>query len=318
MTTEQDLVRMKQNGLLTSEEFLKAFNQLKTAERRSSQEQNSERMKKRILFSVALLGIFSVLVGLSLIISSNWKIIPSFVKVGGGLICLFASLTATFYFQKRQKSFWMEAFLFVSFLLIGGNLGLIQKTYNLELSWQEGSFAWWALSLPLIFFTKYKLLPLCSVGLLVFALWDIIWNMNYMLVAGLMFMVMLLTHFFSGSLAKFIRDLALIAAIICLYVGDMIASSGAGIIGIITTTLFLLLFAGTPKTEEGTVRYYNYLFLLVAWRIFLLFWNAYYNLTNIGILLVVFGVILLVGVGLYTYYFNKIQNFIRRFIKRSE
>ena len=88
-------------------------------------------------------------------------------------------------------------------------------------------------------------------------------------------------------------------------------------VGVITTTLFLILAFNTPKTEDGAVKYYNYLFLLVAWRIFLLFWNAYYNLTSIGILLIVFGSILLTGAGLYTYYFKQIQDIIRGFIKHE-
>ena len=315
MTTEQDLIRMKKKGVLTNDEYLKALNKLRAQERKNSFCCDPELIRKRIIFSIALLGIFSVLAGLGLIIAANWAIIPPIVKVGGGLACLATSLVITSYFQKNDKPLWMEAFLFISFLLVGGNIALVQQSYHLSLSWQEGSMAWWLLSLPLVFFTKYKLIPLCSVGLLGFSIWDIIWDMNYMLVAGLMFVLMMLTHFFNGSLAKLIRDIAFIAAIFCLYVGDISVDSGA--VGIITTTLFLAFALSTPKTEDGAVKYYNCIFLLVAWRIFLLFWNAYYNLTSIGILLIVFGTILLIGAGLYTYYFKQIQEFIRGFIKHE-
>ena len=277
----------------------------------------SEAIRRRIIFSIALLGIFSIIAGLGLIIAANWAVIPAILKVGGGLAFLATSLVITAHFQKIEKLLWAEAFLFVSFLLVGGNIALVQQRYQLSLSWQEGSMAWWALSLPLIFFTKYKLIPLCSVGLLGFSVWDIIWDMNYMLVVGLLFVLMMLTHFFNGTKAKFLRDLAFIAAIFFLYVGDISANTGAGIAGVITTTLFLIFALNTPKTEDGTVKYYNYLFLLVAWRIFLLFWSAYYNLTSIGILLIVFGTILLTGAGLYTYYFKQIQEFIRGFIKHE-
>ena len=317
MTTEQDLIRMKQKGVLTNDEYLKVLDKLRAQKRKNSFFGDPELTRKRIIFSIALLGIFSVLAGLGLIIAANWAIIPAIVKVGGGLACLVTSLVITSYFKKNNKPLWMEAFLFISFLLVGGNIALVQQSYHLSLSWQEGSMAWWALSFPLVFFTKYKLIPLCSVGLLCFSIWDIIWDMNYMLVAGLMFVLMMLTHFFNGSLAKLIRDIAFFAAIFCLYVGDIIANSGAGVVGVITTTLFLIFALNTPKTEDGAVKYYNYIFLLVAWRIFLLFWNAYYNLTSIGILLIVFGTILLTGAGLYTYYFKQIQEFIRRLIKHE-
>lgn len=317
MTTEHDLIQMKQKGALTDDEFLKALTQLQIKERKSSFWSDPEKARKKILFSIALLGIFSVLAGLGLIIAANWASIPAILKVGGGLSCLATSLVITSFFKNNSKPLWMEAFLFISFLLIGGNIALIQQSYHLSLSWQEGSLAWWILSLPLVFFTKYRLIPLCSVALLGFSIWDIIWNMNYMLVAGLMFVLMMLTHFFKGSFAKLLRDITFIAAIFCLYAGDIIANSGAGMVGVITTTLFLIFAVNTPKTEDGTVKYYNYIFLLVAWRIFLLFWNAYYNLTNIGILLIVFGIILLAGAGLYTYYFKQIQDFIRGFIKHE-
>ena len=289
----------------------------RTVKKVQSIQSGAEAVKHKIVFSIALLGIFSIIAGLGLIIAANWAAIPAVLKVGGGLAFLAASLATTSYFQKNEKPLWAEAFLFVSFLLVGGNIALVQQSYHLSLSWQEGSMAWWALSLPLVFFTKYKLIPLCSVGLLGFSIWDIIWDMNYMLVVGLLFVLMMLTHFFNSSKAKFLRDLAFIAAIFFLYVGDISANSGVGIVGVITTTLFLIFALSTPKTEDGTVRYYNYLFLLVAWRIFLLFWNAYYNLTSIGILLIVFGTILLTGAGLYTYYFKQIQEFFRGFIKHE-
>lgn len=295
----------------------KKSNSNRTVKKVQNTQTGSDVVRRRIIFSIALLGIFSILAGLGLIIAANWAVIPAVLKVGGGLSFLAASLVATNYFQKNEKPLWMEAFLFISFLLVGGNIALVQQSYHLSLSWQEGSMAWWALSLPLVFFTKYKLIPLCSVGLLGFSIWDIVWDMNYMLVVGLLFVLMMLTHFFNGSKAKFLRDLAFIAAIFFLYVGDISSNSGAGIAGVITTTLFLIFALNTPKTEDGTVRYYNYIFLLVAWRIFLLFWTAYYNLNSIGILLIVFGTILLTGAGLYTYYFKQIQEFIRGFIRHE-
>lgn len=295
----------------------KKSNSYRTVKKVQKTQTGSDVVRRRIIFSIALLGIFSILAGLGLIIAANWAAIPAILKVGGGLSFLAASLVATNYFQRNEKPLWAEAFLFISFLLVGGNIALVQQSYHLSLSWQEGSMAWWALSLPLVFFTKYKLIPLCSVGLLGFSIWDIVWDMNYMLVVGLLFVLMMLTHFFNGSKAKFLRDLAFIAAIFFLYVGDISSNTGAGIAGVITTTLFLIFALNTPKTEDGTVRYYNYIFLLVAWRIFLLFWSAYYNLNSIGILLVVFGTILLAGAGLYTYYFKQIQEFIRGFIKHE-
>lgn len=279
---------------------------------------DSDIMRRRIVFSISLLGIFSILTGLGLIIAANWAVIPAILKVSGGLACLAASLVATSIFQKNKKTLWAEAFLFISFLLIGGNIALIQQSYHLSLSWQMGSLTWWALSLPLVFFARYKLIPLCSIGLLLFSIWDIIWEMNYMLLVGILFVLMMATFFFNGSKAKIIRDLAFILAIFFLYVGDMSSGTVTAVVGVVTTTLFLIFALDFTKTEEGQVRYYNCLFVFVAWRIFLLFWNAYYDLNNIGIMLVVFGTILLVGAGLYTYYLKQIKEFIRGLIKYEQ
>ena len=116
-------------------------------------------VKRRIIFSIVLLGIFSILAGIGLIVAANWASIPPIIKVSVGLAVLAASLVTTAHFQKNEKPLWMEAFLFVSFLLVGGNIALIQQSYGLSLSWQAGSLAWWGLSLPLVFFTKYKLIP---------------------------------------------------------------------------------------------------------------------------------------------------------------
>ena len=309
---------MKQNGLLTAEEFVQALHYVK---KNTPTPPDPEKIKKRILFSITLLGIFSILAGIGLIIAANWAIIPPFMKVSGGLAGLAVSLVIVDYFEKNDKKFWKEAFLFISFMLIGGNIALVQQCYHLSLSWEEGSFFWWLLSLPLIMFTKHKLLPLCSVALLVFAIWDIVWDMNYMLVAGVMFVLMMLTNFFSGVVAKLVRELAFIAGIFCLYVGDFYSIDSteiAGCVGVLSTTIFLILMLSSSKVENGMTKFYNYLFLLVAWRIFMLFWNAYYNLTSIGVSLVVFGSVLLTGAGLYTYYFKQIQNFIKGFSRFKE
>lgn len=291
---------------------------IKTKTTRKRTQQPIDKTKQRILFAIILLGVFSILSGLGLIVAANWASIPALLKVSAGLVALALSLVGVSYSQKNNHPYWMEAMLFVSFLLIGGNMALIQQSYNLALSWTEGSFIYWILSLPLVCLTKRHLLPICSMGLLVFTLWDYIWDMNYMLLAGFLFVFMMLTHFFEGALSTFLRKLAMIMAIFVLFIGDVYSNSGGGLTGILATALFLLFSAGTPKTEEGLIKYYNYLFIFVAFRIFLLFWSAYYDLTSIGILLMVFGTILLAGVGLYYYYFQQIQQIIKRFVRHEQ
>lgn len=314
---QDELMRMKQQGALTDKEYLMALEQLHNQERTRTQT-DPEIIRKRILFSITILGIFSVLTGLGLIIAANWTLIPAMVKVGTALAFLALSISGAIYFQNRHRPYWTEAFLFISFWLVGGNIALIQQTYHLNISWTTGSFIWWALSLPFVFMTKHRTLPCCSVALLGFTLWDYVWKINYMLTAGILFVFMMFTHFFNNKTMLFLRKLAFVIAIFILYVGDLNNSNGVGLIGAISTTLFLLLSCNTSKNELGIVRYYNYLFVFVAWRIFLLFWTAYYNLADIGILLVAFGSILLAGVAFYYYYFNQIQELIQKFVIHKE
>lgn len=284
----------------------------------TAQPDMTDKVRQRIMFCVVLLGIFSILSGLGLIIAANWAIIPPIVKTTAGLCTLAASLIGTSYSQRNGKTLWTEALLFVSFLLVGGNIALIQQSYHLSLSWEAGSLLWWGLSLPLVFFSRNRLLPLCSVGLFGFGVWEIIWHIHYMVVVGILFILMMATQIWNSKTATFLRGLFFTLAIIFLYVGDISIDTGAGFVGFLTTTAFLIIISAAPKNEIGKIRYYNCLFIFVAWRIFLLFWNAYYNLTSIGVMLIGFGSILLLGVALYTYYFKQIQEIIKGLIKHEQ
>ena len=135
-----------------------------------------------------------------------------------------------------------------------------------------------------------------------------------MILAGILFLLMMLTHFFDGKTAKFFRMVFFVATIFMLLVGDVTSRSGAGTVGFLTTVIFLFCLGGSPKDTNALVRDYNKIFIFVAWRIFLLFWIAYYDLEKIGILLVAFGAILLAGVGLYTYFYDQIQQAIRKMV----
>lgn len=314
MTTEKELIKMKEKGALTNEEYLTALAQLYAQERKKERTISPEKMRQYILFSVVLLGVFCILAGLGLIIAANWGAIPALLKVGSSLGLLVLSLSGASYFNNRERKNWAETFLFISFLLIGGNIALIQQIYHFAISMSEGSFLWWALSLPLVFITKSRLIPLCSVGLFGFSIWDYIWKVHYMVWVAWLFLFMLLTHFFTGKVSTFLRHLALVLALFFLYSGDILSHSGEGIIGVITTTAFLIFATNVPRGEIGVIRYYNYLFIFVAWRICLLFWHASYNLAHVGIRLIVFGAILLVGVLLHYRYFDRIQQAIKRLV----
>lgn len=274
----------------------------------------AETVKQRVLLGIVLLGIFSILAGIGLIIAANWDVIPVVVKVLGGIACLGGSLAAMLHFYFKGKQNWMEAFLLISYFLIAGNIALIQQAYHLYIAWNEGCLFWGLLSVPLLFLTRIKILYYITAGLLVFGVWDIMERLlrgvHYMAVVGALFLIMMLGTIMKGQAGTVIRRMSFVGAIILLYGGDTMSES---IVGLVTTTLFLVLLARfSPHADQ--VKWYNTLFCFAAWRIVLLFWNAYYNLNNMGLMLIVFGVVILSGAGSYYYFYDKIQAQIRRLI----
>lgn len=327
----ETLKRLRKNNLLTDDEYLMQMSEIMQQNPEQLKKNQTEKLpmspeekKKYIIFSIIMLGLFSILAGLGLIVAANWAVIPSTIKVLGGLAGLGASLGAVSYFLAHNKREWAEAFLFVSFFLLGGNIALIQQSFNLAISWQNGSLLWFVLSVPLLLMTKKKFLPVCSALLFIFGVWkylyDFFTSYDYMVVAGLLFLIMLWGLLLKGTLGKLVRRISLGLLFFVLYVGDAHASSGFGVAGIISTTIFLIILANisASKKPDSMIRFYNCLFIFAAWRIILLFWTAYYNLTSIGILLICFGTVILLGVGLYYYFYNSIQNFIKRMIQHEQ
>lgn len=321
MTTDvEKLKTLKEKGALSDEEYLNALQKINKGKRQESgfigqfKAMTPEEKRSKILFIICLLGVSSIIAGLGLMIGANWEVIPAIVKVSGALALFAISLMGVFYCHTHDKPNWKEVCLFFSFFLIGGNMAVIQQTYNLSISWNEGSAIWWGVSLPLLFLTKRKYLPFFSVILFVFGTWeylkDIIEHLNYMMISGLLSIIVFLS-FLGGKKTSIVRNIAFGLAMFVLFAGDIGNESFAGVVSGI---IFLIALSGIPKTEEGQVRFCHYMFVFMVWRIFLLFCSAYHNLMSLGIQLVVFGGILLLTAGVYYYFFDKIQQGFQRLV----
>lgn len=312
------LNRLKEQGFLTDTEYLNQLERLKKAERVQNnrpKKMTPEEKRQRILFSFVLLAVFCILSGLGLIVASNWLSIPPTIRVIGGFTLLGLSLLNTYVGLLKNKVFWKEIWIFISFFLIAGNMAVIQQAYGLSLTWAQGSLIWWCLSLPLMVITKNKVLHVSSAILLIFGAWEyirlVIENLNYLLIAGILSVVILLTFLIDGKKAAVIRNAVLGLAFLTLFVGDIYTEA---IVGFISTIVFFVSVLALPKTEEGQVRFCHYMFIFMAWRIFLLFCSAYHNLMSLGIQLVVFGTILLLTAGVYYYFFNRIQSVLQKLV----
>lgn len=312
------LEKLKRNGALADDEYLMAVAKLNQQQRHSVfsafQAMSPAEKRQKIMFIITLLGISSILAGFGLMIGANWAVIPAIAKLGGALGLLALSFIGIFYCHTNNHANWKEVCLFISFFLIGGNMAVIQQTFNLAIEWEEGCAIWWLLSLPLLPITKRRYLPVCSVILFVLGTWDylvqIIEHLNYLMISGLLSIIVFLS-FLGGKKSSIVRNIAFCLAIFTLFAGDVGTESPAGII---STIIFLLFIAALPKTEDRAIRFCHYMFVFMAFRIFLLFCKAYHNLMSIGIQLVVFGTILLILAGVYYYFFDKIQSAFKRLV----
>ena len=102
---------------------------------------------------------------------------------------------------------------------------------------------------------------------------------------------------------------------VILYIGDIHSGAVLTVLGPLTTTGYLIVLSqASTKTEEGQVRFWHYTLLFAAYRILLLFWTVSHDMMSIGLKLVVFGTVLLLGGGLYYASLEKVKAFVRRLV----
>lgn len=275
-----------------------------------------ENIKKISFFEggVLFLGVFCILAGLGLIITSNWEIIPSLIKLLGGLGLLLVGLFGIYYFHEKQQRFGIEISLFYSFLMIGANTALIQQTYHLAIGFSQGAFIWAMLSVPFLFLTKRRLLPVLWTILFVCGVYEILMDLyrflekyfdflGYRGVAALFFIFFLLTYFISARWAKKIRNICIfIVGLVMLFgdtflgtpffnepMGDMNAMSPIGVL----LTVALLAPVMFSVDNMAPQKYFYFILTYVALQVVLLFWTARFTLAQTGIALSVFGILLL-------------------------
>ncbi len=318
------LNKLKKQGVLTDREYdlmlSKVLHPQSSTQRRFGfQTMTPEEKRRKILLMMLTLGMLSILTGLGLIIGANWALIPYPVKLGGALALLAGALYGAFYCDTNDHPNIKELFLSAAFLLIAGNMAVIQQYMQLSLTWNQGSLIWLALSVPLLFFTKKIWLPLASTALFVFGIWDVIeWifeHMNYMAICGILAAIVFTSFIMNGKKAKLVRGISLLLGLFILISGDIMTED---ILGVISTIVLAVCLATAPKGAEGQVRFCHCLSIFIVWRIFLLFCTAYHNLMSMGIQLVVFGTALLVIAGAYYYFFDVIQGSFKRLVDHEE
>lgn len=92
--------------------------------------------------------------GICLIIAANWDDLSNSVKLIGDFAILGTFSYFTYHFWTNKKRGLTELFAILSFLMVGGSIGLISQIYQLQGGWERFALAWCLLSLPFIFVSR--------------------------------------------------------------------------------------------------------------------------------------------------------------------
>lgn len=136
MSLERKLVAWEQAGLIDSA----------TAERIRAHEADAGR--PILLWAVAALGLFAVVLGIILIISANWDRIPGWLKLGVHWLLLAGALATVWDGWKRQRLWQQEGALFLAGGLVMAGIALHAQVYQLVGPLWEAGLSWLLVMTP--------------------------------------------------------------------------------------------------------------------------------------------------------------------------
>lgn len=134
--------------------------------------------------------------GICLLIAANWDDISNTVKLIGDFIILGTFSYFTYHFWTRESLGLTELFILLSFLMIGGSIGLIGQVFHLNGGWQSFAITWALLSLPFILISRVLFFNIVWFVLLLNGLIDsdffeVLWDtfMEYFTLKTLLFLI---------------------------------------------------------------------------------------------------------------------------------
>ena len=138
--------------------------------------------------------------GICLLIAANWDNLSNTVKLIGDFAILGIFSYFTYYFWTKEKRGLTELFILLSFLMIGGSIGLIGQVFHLSGGWQSFAITWALLSLPFILISRVLFFNIVWFILLLNglidsdffeALWDTF--MKFFTIKTLLFLIIFIT-----------------------------------------------------------------------------------------------------------------------------
>lgn len=263
-----------------------------------------------VLMGFLWVGFLCVLIGLVSLGCKYWYLIPKEIKITAFLFGTIVLMFVLFYSIKKNKKFIFETALFVSFLMIGGGIGLCAQLFDLPFNNARGLFLWSMLSFFIVLLSKKEFLillwiPLFLGGIIGFLKLELLILFfeqaplfSTLILASFFFVCFWLTKNIKTNWGQAICKWSILLYSVVVFLGDR--ATKHAVFGFSLFSFFLLLMTAVA-VKEKRILLFNFISLLLALRLVLLFFQLSNNLhiTGIGFLLVGTLILLTTGVWLF-------------------
>ncbi|HPQ96837.1 MAG TPA: DUF2157 domain-containing protein [Thiolinea sp.] len=147
---ETRLALWQEQGLLNTEQA----QAIRTFER-----ENNPPRRHWWLYSLLILGVSIIGLGIISIIAANWADISDTVKLGADLLLLLGLGSALLWQYHNPQGWWFEALIAAFMILCLASIGLIGQIYQLNGRWFHALLFWSAITLPLALFSRQLFAP---------------------------------------------------------------------------------------------------------------------------------------------------------------
>ncbi len=135
-------------------------NLLSSAQAQAILDYENRSRKPVLMFSFLFLSAFCIGLGIISLISANWQVIPSSVKLVADFALLALTALGIYKSACHCKPFLREGLNIFYALLILASIGLIAQIYHLQASGLQAYLLWSILTLPVVLTCKKAALPL--------------------------------------------------------------------------------------------------------------------------------------------------------------
>ena len=260
-------------------------------------------------------GILCVLIGLGVLTHTYWSNIPMTIKI---ILFSLASVLLIFIIYeavKKNKKHIFETALFISFLMIGGGIGLSAQVFDLPVNSKNGLFVWAILSFFVVLFSKKEFLfllwiPLFIGGVLGFLKLELLLLFFEqaplfltLVLAGFLFLCIWIARNKKPNWIQAIYKWSVLLYIIVVFLGDR--ATNHPIIGFSLFAFFMLLLLAISVSEQRCLLF-NFISLCLVIRLIFLFSQLAENLHLTGITFLSIGVIILLLGGAWLWLEKKL------------